>query len=354
MVPLNEYEARQADEIANWKSERPSLVMAAFRGISRPLSRLLARVVPDETLRSVATTAEELATRYAGPDEIVHQAGVKDLSELRSWTLEECDALAGTISASAERRAMVEGALAGLGGIVTETLNVPILLAATMRSIFRVGHCYGFSLDSEIDRLFVLGILELSTADDPARRQAVHQQLRDLGTGGAAGPSDGKAIHLDGLEESLLGDLAIGAVPLVGDVTWIMMDYDFIRRVDITARRVFQERWLKDRGKLTEIFPAQASRRRSSLRGGADLAAQLCYAASYGIAFGVTIPLALAARGLSSFENPVARGARDGADQASHDADRFLAGLRASTKSHFAEPRFAEPKPPGLAVGPSA
>jgi len=46
MVPLNEYEARQADEIAAWKSERPSLVMAAFRGLSRPLSRLAARVVP--------------------------------------------------------------------------------------------------------------------------------------------------------------------------------------------------------------------------------------------------------------------------------------------------------------------
>ena len=90
-------------------------------------------------------------------------------------------------------------------------------------------------------------------------------------------------------------DLAFGAVPILGDVTSILMNYDFVRRVDITARRVFQERWLKDRGKVDEIFPAPESRRRSSLQGGLGLFAQLCYAGIYGIAFGATFPLALAA-----------------------------------------------------------
>jgi EcsC protein family len=334
MTPLDEYEARQADEIAAWKSERPSLVMSAFRGIGRPLSRLLARVVPDETIQSLATKAEELSTRYAAPEEIARKAGVNDLSELRTWTLAECDALAAAISAPAERRAMAEGAVAGLGGILTETLNLPILLAATLRSIFQIGHCYGYPLDSEIDRLFVLGILELSTADDPARRQAVDQQLRSLGN--QTGDSS-KAVPLDGLEESLLQDMALGAVPLVGDLTWILMDYDFIRRVDITARRVFQERWLRDRGKVTQIFPAHESHRRSSVQGAVDLAAQLLYAGSYGVAFGVTIPLALAARGISSVDNPIARGSRAGAAHAARDADQFLAKLRTGASAGHVE-----------------
>ena len=86
--------------------------------------------------------------------------------------MESATRLAATVSAPAERQAMIEGAVAGIGGVVTETLNVPVLLAATLRSIVRIGHCYGYPLDSEIDRVFVLGILELSTADDPARRQA--------------------------------------------------------------------------------------------------------------------------------------------------------------------------------------
>ena len=76
------------------------------------------------------------------------------------------------------------------------------------------------------------------------------------------------------------------------------MDYDFIRRVDITARRVFQERWLKDHGKLDEIHPAPMSQRRSSLEGGIDVAAHLVYLGSFGVAFGVVFPLALIARGV--------------------------------------------------------
>jgi EcsC protein family len=353
VVPLNEYEARQADEIAAWKSERPSLVMAAFRGVGRPLSRFLARVVPDETLRTLANKAEELSTRYAAPHEIARQVGVKDLSELGRWTLAECDALAATISAPTERRALAEGAVAGLGGIVTETLNLPILLAATLRSIFRIGHCYGFPLESEIDRLFVLGILELSTADEPARRQAVCQQLRKLDGDRTPSASNGQPIHLDGLEESLLLDMAIGAVPLVGDLTWILMDYDFIRRVDITARRVFQERWLRLRGKVTEIDPAHLSLRRSSVEGAVDLAAQLSYAACYGLAFGVTIPLALTARGIALFDNPVARGARKGAEHATRDADRVLAKLHARGATPQAGSASTERQPPGLSPFPT-
>ncbi len=135
MVPLNEYEARQADEVAAWKSERPSLVMAAFRGLSRPLSRLAARVVPHGTVRALVAKAEAMSEKFGGPEEIARMAGVHDIRELRDRTLEECDRLAVTISTPAQRQAMMEGAIAGLGGVVTETLNVPVLLTAALRSL---------------------------------------------------------------------------------------------------------------------------------------------------------------------------------------------------------------------------
>ncbi len=257
MVPLNEYEARQADEIAEWKSERPSLVMAAFRGMSRPLSRLASKVIPRETIRSILDRAETMSQKLDGREEIARKAGVSDVRELWKWTLEECDRLAASISAPAERLALVDGAVAGIGGVVTETLNVPLLLAATLRSIVRIGHCYGYTLDTEIDRLFVLGILELSTADEPERRQELFQQLEQLGPApaGSNGRSKKKRVDLDGVRTAMLEDLAFGAVPILGDLTSILMDYDFVRRVDITARRVFQERWLKDHGKVEKIYP---------------------------------------------------------------------------------------------------
>ncbi len=137
---------------------------------------------------------------------------------------------------------MIQGAIAGLGGVVTETLNIPVLLAAALRSIYRIGYCYGYRLDTENNRLFVLTILELSTADEPDRRRFLFQHLKSLTQAKTGGEPAAKSVTLDGVEEDLIEDLAFGAVPIVGDVTSILMDYDFIRRVDITASRVFQER----------------------------------------------------------------------------------------------------------------
>ena len=138
-------------------------------------------------------------------------------------------------------------------------------------------------------------------------------------------------------------DLAFGAVPILGDITSILMDYDFIRRVDITARRVFQERWLKDHGKLDEIHPAAVSQRRSSLEGGIDLAAQLVYLGGFGVAFGVAFPLTLIVRRAAGFDNSLVRGVKQGADDAARDADRFLLRIRSAMAA--ADAAAAKPPP---------
>jgi hypothetical protein len=328
MIPLNEYEAQQADEIAAWKSERPSLVMTAFRRLSQPLTRAAARVMPASAFQSVVLKADQMSQKFGGPAEIARKAGVKDVTELRTWPLEECDRLADDISAPAEREALIEGMIAGLGGIVTETMNLPVLLTAALRSVYRIGHCYGFPLDREDDRRFVLGILELSSVDDPARRQVVFEMIQHLDSGSRSPRRAKEQPWLDALREDLLEDLAFGAVPVLGDLTSVLMDYDFMHRVDITARRVCQERWLRDRGKLDEVHPAPVSRRRSSIKGGIDIVAQFAYLGSYGIAFGLTLPLAAVASGAAGLDNRLTLGLKQGALQATADSNRFLKRLR--------------------------
>ncbi len=350
MVPLDEYEARQADEIAAWKSERPSLVMAAFRRLSQPLTRAAARAMPASTFGSVVLKAEQMSEMFGGKKEVARRAGARNIADLRSRTLAECDALAAEVSTPAERRALVEGIVAGLGGIVTETMNMPVLVTAALRCVYRIGHCYGYPLDRENDRQYVLGILELSTVDVPARRQEIFRMLRELEPGARAKGRGKQPPALEGVRADLLEDLAFGAVPILGDVTSVIMDYDFIHRVDITARRVFQERWLRDRGKVDEIHPAAESRRRSSIQGAVDLTAQFAYLGSYGIAFGLTFPLAVVARGAAVFENPATTGLKQGAADAAQDSERFLTRIRAQLAA--AGHGFLDPAEPAATAIP--
>ena len=52
--------------------------------------------------------------------------------------------------------ATVEGGLTGAGGIWTTVLDVPILFALCLRTIIKIGHCYGYALDRPNDRAWVL------------------------------------------------------------------------------------------------------------------------------------------------------------------------------------------------------
>ncbi len=330
MIPLNEYEARQADEIAAWKSERPSLVMAAFRSLSRPLSQLASRAVPHDRFQALVSKAETMSQRFGGPEEIARLAGVHDIGELRRRPLEECDRLAMTISSPAQREAMIEGAVAGLGGVVTEALNIPILLAAALRSIYRVGYCYGYRLDHETDRLYVLTTLELSAADDPARRQALFEQLKVL-----VQPEDQvqpaiEQVSLDGVEEDLIEDLAFGVVPILGDVTSILMDYDFIRRVDISARRVFQEALAQGSRQARRDLPRGREPEAKLLRGRhrSGLAPCLHWQLRDRVRRGVSPHPDRA--GATGFDNSAARGVKQGAGAATRDAHRFASRLRSA------------------------
>jgi hypothetical protein len=322
---LTEYESAQVAEIAAWKAEQPGAVSKALQGIRAPLGRIVGRVVPGSMVRTIAEKAEVLVEAHDGVREIAREAGVDDVGELRYRPLQECDRLAAAVSARAQRMALAEGAAAGIGGIVTELGNIPVLIAAAERAVRRIGHCYGYPLDTEAERRFVLGVLELSTVDDPARRRRLRERLVvPAATSGAGshGPS------LNGVKKEVVNELLLEAVPLLGDVASVALDYAFMRRVDLTARRVFQERWLRDLGKVAEIPPADPApgRQTHTLRAACDLVSEAVYLGGYGAGFVVTAPVALAAALASRLPAPVVRGAAAGARDAAVSADQFAAG----------------------------
>jgi hypothetical protein len=104
-----------------------------------------------------------------------------------------------------------------------------------------------------------------------------------------------------------------------------VLDYAFVRRADLTARRVFQERWLRANGKVESIPPAAESRRRSSIEGLAAVGSEIAYTGAYGVSFGVTFPATLAALAVESVAPEVVlQGFRDGASAATGDSREFL------------------------------
>ena len=72
-------------------------------------------------------------------------------------------------------------------------------------------------------------------------------------------------LELHRVRRALADDLVIEAVPVLGEVAAVVLNYAFMRRVDNAVRRAFQERWLRRRGKIPAIPPAEVGLRSQSL-----------------------------------------------------------------------------------------
>jgi hypothetical protein len=329
---MSDYERRTVEAIAQWKGEVPGAVSRTLGVILQPLGRLGERLVPESALRKTLGTLDGALDAGKQVEKFLKEAGARSVEELRSGPLERCDSLARRGGVRAERLALGMGAVAGAGGLPTEVAGIPILLTAAVRSIHRIGLCYGYRLDGSSDRQYLLGVLELSAVEEPARREVIRQHLERMAHGEI---EDASSIELGDVEREMAGDLALEVVPAVGDVAAIILDYSMMKRVDRTARMVFRERWLRDAGRIEDaIAPAPVHPRDEALRDLRDLTQQVVYLAGYGLGFGVTLPVAALGRAARWLPQPAVRGAEDGARDAVRSVDEFRAGLRETAGRH--------------------
>jgi len=335
VAELSDYERQQVEEIAGWKSERPSLVLAVYRAMTNPCTYVFEKALPGRVVRGLIEKAESIAANHDGMAEMIAGSGVTDFRTLFDQPLETCDQLAAKVSVRSEHGALLQGTvpalgallIPGVGGFATAVIDAPLLFEASLRSIRRIGHCYGFPLDTKRDRSFVLAILDIAQDDAPGERtEEVARIIECVMTKDATANPD---VCLDHLRRSIVDDLPLEAVPMVGEVSSVVLNFAFVHQVDVTARRMFQERWLLEHGKIAPIAPSPFTRRRSSMAGFVRIGLELAYMGGFAAAFGLTFPILLIGRTLAALPlEPVVDGIRNGAAAGLRDASTVKDGLQ--------------------------
>jgi EcsC protein family len=292
---LSAYEAEQVHAIAAWKAQPPNAIAEAFKKVALPGARLVEKLIPEELVRRAIEGGYIVSETLAGQENVKRKAGVRALAVLRDRPLEECDRLAGGVSAVSLAFGFVEGALTGAGGVLTTALDIPLLFVLSLRTILRIGHCYGYTLDRQRDRPFVLGVLIAATSSSLEVRLERLDRLREI----EEWLLEEAQVEIVAEEVfSLLFQLEVfGEIPGVGAVSGALLNLGFIRRVDLTSRRVFQERWLHDNGKVNVIALAPAPAH-ALARGWVGVGRRVTYSGVYAASFGVAFPYWLAASAL--------------------------------------------------------
>jgi hypothetical protein len=314
---LTPYEAEQVQQIALWKSLPPNPFSELFRKITLPSAWLIEQLIPDSFVRAAIEKGYNLARKLDFLEEVKREAGVADVTELRWRPLQVCDRLASRVISRSQIISTIEGGLTGSGGMLTTLLDLPLLFVLSLRTIRKIGHFYGYTLDKPNDERFVLGVLLVATSGSLEVRRRRLEQLRQVE----------EMLLEEGQEEILAEEVTsflfqleiFEDVPGVGALSGALLNWAFIRRVDVSARRVFQERWLRDNGKVKGIEPADTYPRAlaTGWRGAASRAA---FSGCYYIGFGATLPFWLVAAMVGPTDNAFTQGLREGATVASTDA----------------------------------
>ena len=283
---------------------------------------------------------------------VVLRLGIDNVQDLKNGPLELCDGRVKKLVDLDREIITSESLLANVGGLATELLELPAEIMLALRAVHDVAACYGYQLDCPRDETLVLAVIGLSLLDDPAERLRTRRLIRELEEGKCtkkdeetlstiarttledeAGDTVAEAIGSTLVEEKLEE-----GIPLLGAALGAVLDNAFIHGVEEAAQFTFQERRLRDHGKVDEIAPAAgpASTHASIGQG----LSQAVYSTSYAVSFGVVFPAALiASAGAAVLPAAAVDGLKEGTGAAQRDADRLVTRFHTSRNSLLPQAR---------------
>ncbi|MGE5417939.1 MAG: EcsC family protein [Acidobacteriota bacterium] len=271
LVLLNNYEMKQVREIKQWKKEEPGVVSMIMGKVVAPFNWVLDKMVPTAAIEAALNISNIMARLLADKKDIVRDSGLKNVWELRNKDLELSDKLANDVHNWAIGMAATEGGITGAIGLPGIVADIPGIITLALRTIHKIGLCYGYGMKSEEDRQFVYGIMAVGGANSIEEKTAAlallsqveaniaGQTLKKMAGVAASKKAGSEAITSS--VRSLAKQLGINlterkglqAIPAIGAAIGSSVNAWYIKEVGWAARRAFQERWMIDNRKISEI-----------------------------------------------------------------------------------------------------
>jgi hypothetical protein len=266
MRSLSEYETRQLKLIRDWQAQSPGW---GTRLLAKPGSKMASAVqalVPEDALRAALEGMNRVAEKLSDDRSLLKRAEVETIDAMRELSLQRCDELMRGEQRRAMALAGVGGAAFGVAGAAGMVADVPALIGLALRTIHRVGLCYGEDLRQERHRRLAIGIFALASANSLEEKQTAVAALRDFDARvlDEAAWRDGveRAAEREFAKEAAVFSLhnlasklginlgkrkAAGIFPVLGAVVGGSVNAWYLYDVAQVSRYVFQERWLAHR-----------------------------------------------------------------------------------------------------------
>lgn len=256
------YITGQVQSIAEWQKEKPGVAASTLGTLLSPVSWLVNKTIPATVVQGALEAANTAGKFLADSDDILRDARVRSLAELQTKNLALSDELADDVHNWAIGIAAGEGAAAGVMGFVGMAADIPAIITLSLRTIHKIGLCYGYEANNQEENQFVMGIMSAVGSNSMKEKHEALLFLR--GVERMLIEKTWKQMAKDTLvKETVLITLrtlakqlginltkrkALQAIPAIGAIVGSSVNGWYIKEVGWAARRSYQERWLKDNG----------------------------------------------------------------------------------------------------------
>ena len=268
----SDYENRQIELSKDWEQQVPGVVSKGIGFFAKPAAWLVQQVVPQSAIKAALNAANSAGKKLADESDILRDGNVTTVEALRKQSLETSDRLADEVHNWAIGMATAEGGAAGFTGVAGIAADIPAVLTLALRTIHKIGLCYGYRADTKEEQDFVLSILSAAGSNTQKEKTSALLALKSIEV--LVAKQTWKAISVKA-ETQLMGKelgviaiknlckqlginltkrKALQAIPGVGAFVGAAVNADFLRDVGYAARRVYQKRWLEENGKWKDTI----------------------------------------------------------------------------------------------------
>ena len=266
-----DYEKRQIELIKDWEQQVPGVVSKGVGLLAKPAAWLVQKVVPQSAIKAALNAANSAGKKLADESDVLRDGNVRTIEEMRRQSLEKADQLANEVHNWAIGLATAEGGAAGVTGVAGIAVDIPAVLTLALRTIHKIGLCYGYRADTKEEQDFVLSILSAAGSNSQKEKTEALLALKTIEVvvqkqtwkeiERRAGQQAGKELGIIAIKNlckqlgiNLTKRKALQVIPGVGAAIGAAVTADFLRDVGYAARRIYQKRWLEENGKWKETI----------------------------------------------------------------------------------------------------
>jgi hypothetical protein len=259
---VKKFEAKQIARFRKWQTRRPGLTARTFAWLTKPVAWAVREIVPHNAVDAALNGNIVVARRWARERATLKSLGASQFAEVADGELLQIDRAVRKVQSRATYMAAGIGLAAGALGIFGLPLGIAAALNVALRTIHRVGLCYGYTEQTDAERLFVYYTLSLAgnrTPDEKALSLAALRELQAAISAASDGAVDEERRHhaieiahhdfTREITKQLVDVRLLTAIPGIGALIGLIVDTRYMSSVGWAARHAYQARWLRQKGR---------------------------------------------------------------------------------------------------------